>query len=55
MMPGARSTLGAMTYFGSKSTVLKKVLVTLLAHFGASCSHSVTTEYTPFAPSLRPA
>jgi len=46
MVPGAKSKFGApcsnMRSFGSKSTVMKKVLVTLLGLFGASHSHSAT-------------
>jgi len=38
MGPGARSKFGASTFetevFGSKFTVLKKVLVTSMGHFG---------------------
>jgi len=36
-------------FFGSKCTVLTKVLVTLLGFFGAPRSDSATGEFSPLA------
>ena len=41
------SPCSKLSSFGSKFTVLKKVLVTLLGFFGDSCSHSATKELRP--------
>ena len=41
--------------FGSKCTVLKKVLVTLLGHFGALIVIRCPVNYAPFPPRYVPA
>jgi len=54
--PGARSRFGApwsnLKSFGSKSTVMKKVLATLLGLFGAPRSDSVPGALFPLTPPL---
>ena len=66
MAPGARSKFGApcsnLRSFGSKYTLLKKVLVTLLGLFGALRSHSSPHSDSapgelcpPFPPRYAPA
>ena len=59
MVPGPRSKLGApcsnLRYFGSKCTVLKKVLVTLLGLFRALCIQSVSGKWcSPSHPRYAP-
>jgi len=59
MAPGAGGKFGApppcskLRSFGSKCTVLKTVLVTLLGLFGAPRSHLALGELYPLPPSLR--
>jgi len=59
MAPGARSKFGAPMFepevFGSKCTVLRKVLVTLLGLFGAPHSDSAPGELcSPYLPRYAP-
>jgi len=57
MAPGAKKKFGSPMFelrsFGSKCTVLKKVLATLLGLFGAP-SDSALGAFTPLAPLVVP-